>query len=318
MITPFTVHQPIFVVGPTASGKSALAVYLAERLDGEVVSADSMQIYQGMEIGTAAPAESEKRGIPHHMIGVVAPTRPFSVELYRNMALPIIRDIMARGKTAIVAGGTGLYFDSLLMSEAYAPVESDQAYRSELYALAEKNGNEAVYRLLAASDPETADRLHPNNLKRVVRALEVLHLTGMSISEHDRRSRQGEAAFSPIKIGITVEPRERLYARIDARVDQMIEQGLLKETEILLSAGVSADTTAMQAIGYKELMPVLRGETDLEEAIARIKQRSRNYAKRQLTWFRRDGQIAWFVYSDPQMFCQTAEAAVRYIKEKSK
>ncbi len=306
----------LFIVGPTASGKSALAVYLAERFDGEVVSADSMQIYQDMRIGTAAPTEAEKRGVPHHMLGIVAPTEPFSVELYRNRALPIIRNILARGKTAVVAGGTGLYFDSLLLSEAYAPVEPDHAYRSELYALADREGNEAVYRLLAASDPQTADKLHPNNLKRVVRALEVLRLTGMSIAEHDRRSQMGAPAFYPVKIGLNIEPRERLYARINARVDRMLAQGLLDETAALLAAGVSEDTTAMQAIGYKELVPVLRGETGLDEAVDRIKQRSRNYAKRQLTWFRRDGQIQWFAHTEAQSFEKTAEEAARYIQKK--
>ncbi len=305
-----------FIAGPTASGKSALAVYLAERFDGEVVSADSMQIYQNMRIGTAAPTEAEKRGVPHHMLGIVAPTEPFSVELYRNRALPIIRDILARGKTAVVAGGTGLYFDSLLLNEAYAPVEPDHAYRSELYALADREGNEAVYRLLAASDPQTADKLHPNNLKRVVRALEVLRLTGMSITEHDRRSQMGAPAFYPLKIGLNIEPRELLYARINARVDRMLAQGLLDETAALLAAGVSEDATAMQAIGYKELVPVLRGEAGLDEAVEQIKQRSRNYAKRQLTWFRRDGQIQWFAHTEEQSFEKIAEEAARYIQDK--
>lgn len=306
----------VFVAGPTASGKSALAVYLAERFDGEVVSADSMQVYQGMRIGTAAPTEAEKRGIPHHMLGVIPPTEPFSVELYRNQTLPILRDILARGKTAVVAGGTGLYFDSLLLNGPYAPIEPDHAYRFELYALAEKEGNGAVYRLLAAADPEAADRLHPNNLKRVIRALEVLRLTGMSIAEHDRRSRMGSPAFRPIQIGLNIEPRERLYARIDARVDKMLAQGLLDETAALLAAGVPEDATAMQAIGYKELVPVLRGAVCVEEAAAQIKRRSRNYAKRQLTWFRRDERIQWFTYTDEQAFDQTAADAARYIQEK--
>ncbi|MBE6952046.1 MAG: tRNA (adenosine(37)-N6)-dimethylallyltransferase MiaA [Ruminococcaceae bacterium] len=306
--------RPIFVVGPTASGKSALAVFLAEQLGGEVVSADSMQIYRGMCIGTAAPTEREMRGVRHHMVGVIDPKQPFSVGLYRDMAQPIISDLQSRGIVPIVVGGTGLYFDALLQSAEYAPVEADLRYRAELTALAEEKGNEAVHALLRSRDPETAARLHPNNLKRVIRALEVLKLTGVSISEHDRQTQLAEAAFDPIWIGINVEPRSELYARIDRRVDTMLADGLMDEIRTLTAAGLTAETTAMQAIGYKEFLPVLHGTCSVEDAAEEVKKRSRNYAKRQLTWFRRNERIHWFSYTERAEFPQTAEAVLAKIR----
>ncbi len=309
--------RPIFVVGPTASGKSALAVFLAEQLRGEVVSADSMQIYRGMCIGTAAPTEREMRGIRHHMVGVIDPKQPFSVGLYRDMAQPIISDLQSRGIVPIVVGGTGLYFDALLQSAEYAPVEADQRYRAELTALAEEKGNEAVHALLRSRDPETAARLHPNNLKRVIRALEVLELTGISISEHDRQTQLSEAAFDPIWLGINVEPRAELYARIDRRVDAMLADGLMDEIRALTAAGLTAETTAMQAIGYKEFLPVLHGTCSVEDAAEEVKKRSRNYAKRQLTWFRRNERIHWFSYTERAEFPQSAEAALAKIRSLS-
>ena len=303
--------EPIFLCGPTASGKTALAVELALRLNGEIVSADSMQIYRHMQIGTAAPTEEEQCGVPHHMIGVVEPQESFSVERYRAMALPVIRDIQERGRFPIVAGGTGLYFDALMQGDGYAPVEADLQYRRELNELAEREGNQAVHDLLAAEDPETAARLHPNNLKRVIRALEVLRLTGRSISDHDRETQTLASPFAPVKLGINIEPRERLYARIDLRVDRMLDAGLLQEAESIQNLGVPADATAMQAIGYKELIPVLHGETSLADAVALIKQRSRNYAKRQLTWFRRDAAIRWYSPSAAETAADLAERILR-------
>lgn len=308
-----SVHRPIFLVGPTASGKTAMAVALAERLNGEILSADSMQIYQGMKIGTAAPSESEQKGIPHHLIGVIPPSESFSVERYRSAALPIIRDILSRGKTAIVAGGTGLYFDALLLSDSYAPVEPDLAYRAELNELAEEQGVDAVHRLLAACDPEAAARLHPNNLKRVIRALEVYRLTGASILEHDRLSHREPPEFQPIWLGIAPASREDLYARIDQRVDRMIEQGLVDELRTLLTDGLSAQSTAMQAIGYKELIPVVSCHCSLEAAVDEIKKRSRNYAKRQLTWFRRNPSIHWLLYQTSDRFSDLIDDAMQFL-----
>lgn len=307
--------RPIFIVGPTASGKSALAVFLAKHLGGEVVSADSMQIYRGMRIGTAAPTAEEMDGIRHHMVGVVDPSMSFSVGLYRDAAQPIISDIQSRGKTPIVVGGTGLYFDALLQSAEYAPVEADLAYRSELNSLANREGNEAVYALLCECDPETAERLHPNNLKRVIRALEVLRLTGISISEHDRRTKLLPEMFDPIWIGINVEPRAALYARIDQRVDAMLHEGLLDEIRELTASGLTAETTAMQAIGYKEFLPVLQGSCSEQDAAEEVKKRSRNYAKRQLTWFRRNEKIRWFTYADRSEFLSTAQDALAAIRQ---
>ena len=308
-----SIKQPIFVVGPTASGKSDFAIALAKRFNGEIISADSMQIYRGMRIGTAAPTESEQQGIPHHLIGTVSPTESFSVERFRNEALPVLRNILARGKTAIVVGGTGLYFDALLLNDSYAPVEPDQSYRTELHQLALRQGNDSVYRLLVDCDPAAADRIHPNNLKRVIRALEVFHLTGKSITEHDRLSRIGDPEFNPVWFGLLPDPRECLYARIDQRVDRMMADGLLAETEALLQSGVSPDATAMQAIGYKELVPVLLGSMPLSEAVDQIKQRSRHYAKRQLTWFRRNPRIHWFSYANAAVFSALPDQAARLL-----
>lgn len=310
-----SIKQPIFVVGPTASGKSDFAIALARHFNGEIISADSMQIYRGMRIGTAAPTASEQQGIPHHLIGLIPPTEPFSVERFRDHALPVLRDILARGKTAIVVGGTGLYFDALLLNHAYAPAEPDQNYRQELHQLALQQGNDAVHRLLVSCDPEAASRIHPNNLKRVIRALEVFYLTAQSITEHDRLSRTGEPEFKPFWFGLLPEPRDFLYARIDRRVDRMMAEGLLTETEFLLQSGVSPDATAMQAIGYKELVPVLLGSMPLAEAVAQIKQRSRRYAKRQLTWFRRNPDIRWLSYENAAAFSTLPDTAVRLLSE---
>ena len=309
------IKQPVFVVGPTASGKSEFAIALARHFDGEIISADSMQIYRGMRIGTAAPSASEQQGILHHLIATIPPTESFSVERFRDHALPVLRDILSRGKTAIVVGGTGLYFDALLLNHAYAPAEPDQNYRQKLHQLALQQGNDAVYRLLADCDPEAAARIHPNNLKRVIRALEVFHLTGQSISEHDRLSRIGEPEFKPFWFGLLPEPRDFLYARIDQRVDRMMADGLLAETESLLQSGVSPDATAMQAIGYKELVPVLLSSIPLSEAVAQIKQRSRRYAKRQLTWFRRNPNIRWLTYENAAAFSTLPDLAVRLLSD---
>ena len=296
--------RPIFVVGPTASGKTSLSVYLAEHLGAEIVSADSMQIYQGMTIGTAAPTAEEMHGVPHHMVGVVSPLQPFSASQYREMAQPIVRDILQHGKTPIVVGGTGLYFDALLMAEDYAPMEADLAYRAELNALAVQQGNEAVHALLKACDPSAAARLHPNDLRRVIRALEVFKLTGESIDAQNKKSQQTEKVFDPIWIGICPEDRVQLSMQIDMRVDEMLKKGLLDELRGLLAAGLSADTTAMQAIGYKEFLPVLDGSCRLEDAAEEVKKRSRNYAKRQMTWFKRNLAIRWFTYGSLAAFAE--------------
>lgn len=286
----------ICIAGPTASGKTGLAVALAQALNGEVVSCDSMQIYRGMDVGTAKPTPEEMQGVPHHLLDVADPGEDFSVGRYVRLATEAITDIHSRGRTAIVAGGTGLYLDSLVKGEEFAP-PSREGERKFLEDAAEQKGIEYVYDMLMEADPETAERLHLSDRKRIIRAMEVFLITGLPLSWHIAQSRQRPPRYRPAWLGLNFRDRAKLYARIDARVDQMLAQGLEQEVQRLLNAGVDPQTTAMQAIGYKELASALRGECTVEEAASRIKQASRNYAKRQLTWFRRNDKIRW-IYPD--------------------
>ena len=286
----------ICIAGPTASGKTGLAVALAQALNGEVVSCDSMQIYRGMDVGTAKPTPEEMQGVPHHLLDVADPGEDFSVGRYVRLATEAITDIHSRGRTAIVAGGTGLYLDSLVKGEEFAP-PSREGERKFLEDAAEQKGIEYVYDMLMEADPETAERLHLSDRKRIIRAMEVFLITGPPLSWHIAQSRQRPPRYRPAWLGLIFRDRAKLYARIDARVDQMLAQGLEQEVQRLLDAGVDPQTTAMQAIGYKELASALRGECTIEEAASRIKQASRNYAKRQLTWFRRNDKIRW-IYPD--------------------
>ena len=286
----------ICIAGPTASGKTGLAVALAKALNGEVVSCDSMQIYRGMDVGTAKPTPEEMQGVPHHLLDVADPGEDFSVGRYVRLATEAITDIHSRGRTAIVAGGTGLYLDSLVKGEEFAP-PSREGERKFLEDAAEQKGIEYVYDMLMEADPETAERLHLSDRKRIIRAMEVFLITGLPLSWHIAQSRQRPPRYRPAWLGLNFRDRAKLYARIDARVDQMLAQGLEQEVQRLLDAGVDPQTTAMQAIGYKELASALRGECTIEEAASRIKQASRNYAKRQLTWFRRNDKIRW-IYPD--------------------
>lgn len=286
----------ICIAGPTASGKTGLAVALAKVLNGEVVSCDSMQIYRGMDVGTAKPTLEEMQGVPHHLLDVADPGEDFSVGRYVRLATEAITDIHSRGRTAIVAGGTGLYLDSLVKGEEFAP-PSREGERKFLEDAAEQKGIEYVYDMLMEADPETAERLHLSDRKRIIRAMEVFLITGLPLSWHIAQSRQRPPRYRPAWLGLNFRDRAKLYARIDARVDQMLAQGLEQEVQRLLDAGVDPQTTAMQAIGYKELASALRGECTVEEAASRIKQASRNYAKRQLTWFRRNDKIRW-IYPD--------------------
>jgi tRNA dimethylallyltransferase len=282
----------IAVVGPTASGKTGLAVHIAKKYNGEVVSSDSMQIYKEMNIGTAKPSIEEMDGVPHHLIDFVEPNQSFSVADYVAKAHEVITDIHQRGKLPIIAGGTGLYVSSLLNNIQFAQTESDDSVRNELYAFAEQNGAEALHQKLMEIDPDSAQAIHPNNIPRVVRAIEIYKLTGITMSEHQRNSRLNPSQYHALKIGINYKDRSVLYDRINKRVDMMLQQGLLEEAKAILSSEYAS--TAMQAIGYKELAPYFNGELSLEEAIANLKQQTRRYAKRQLTWFRRDQEIHWF------------------------
>ena len=282
----------ICIAGPTASGKTALAVELAKELHGEVVSCDSMQVYRRMNIGTAKPTSEEMQGIPHHMLDVAEPWEDFSVSRYCEMAAPIVEDILSRGKTAIIAGGTGLYMDSLIRGNAFAPFPST-GVREQLEAQADAEGMEAMLAWLSSVDPDCAARLHLSDRKRILRALEVYLETGETITAHNKRTQAIPPRFHPLWLGLDFSDRGELYRRIDLRVDIMLRQGLLEEIRQLLASGIPAKCTAMQAIGYKEFVDVLQNDAPLELAVEEVKKGSRHYAKRQLTWFRRNKNIHW-------------------------
>jgi tRNA dimethylallyltransferase len=285
--------RPILViVGPTAVGKTGLAIRVAKQVDGEIISADSMQVYKGLDIGTAKPTEAERQGVPHHLLDVVAVDQEFSVADYQLMVEDILMDLAKRGKTPILTGGTGLYIRAVLEGFVFDSQGKDDDLRARLQEVAESQGNIALHRRLAVVDPDTAKRLHPNDRRRVIRALEIYHTTGQPLSQHLDAQKQLEPRHQAVKFGLACN-RPRLYQRIDARVDQMIEAGLLDEVKNLLEQGLAEGATAMQALGYKELVGYLRGEYDLAEAIRLLKRDTRRYAKRQLTWFRRDEEIIW-------------------------
>ena len=282
----------ICIAGPTASGKTALAVELAKEYHGEVVSCDSMQVYRRMNIGTAKPTSEEMQGIPHHMLDVAEPWEDFSVSRYCELATPIVEDILSRGKTAIIAGGTGLYMDSLIRGNAFAPFPST-GVRERLEAQADAEGMEAMLAWLRSLDPDSAARLHLSDRKRILRALEVYLETGETITAHNRRTQALPPRFRPLWLGLDFADRGELYRRIDLRVDEMLRQGLLEEIRELLASGIPPKCTAMQAIGYKEFVEALQGNLPLEQAVEEVKKSSRHYAKRQLTWFRRNKALHW-------------------------
>lgn len=283
----------VAVVGPTASGKTALSIALAKRLGGEIVSCDSMQIYRGMDIGTAKPDMAERDGVPHHLIDIVDPDAAFDASDYVTAAETAVQDILSRGKTPIFCGGTGLYLDSFLRGGFCETADSPEL-RAELTRRAEQIGNEAIHAELRTVDPESAEAIHPNNVRRVIRALEVYHATGVTKSQLDRQSREAEPRYDARVLAIRFADREQLYKRIDMRVDIMLEMGLLDEVKRLYEAGVfERSRTAAQAIGYKELLGYIRGVTPLEEAVDDLKRATRRYAKRQLTWFGAHKDVIW-------------------------
>lgn len=279
----------IAVAGPTASGKTELGVRLAEHYGGEVVSADSMQIYKKMNIATAKPTKEEMRGIPHHLIDFVEPTESYSVARYKTDAQNAIEDITSRGKVPIIVGGTGLYIDSLLENIEFFDAEIDESLRQKLYERAEAEGAEKLYSELLKIDPKSAEKIHSNNIKKVIRALEIYYATGRKISEQVDLSRLSGTPYECVIIGLTSNDRQYLYDRINRRVDKMLELGLLEEAKEFYS--VYGVKTANQAIGYKEILPYLKGEKSLEECVEHLKMQTRRYAKRQLTWFRRNEKI---------------------------
>ena len=298
----------ICIVGPTASGKSALAVELAKEYHGEVVSCDSMQVYRRMDIGTAKPTREEMQGIPHHMIDVAEPDEDFSVSRYCRLATPIVDDILSRGKTAIIVGGTGLYMDSLIRGNDFAPFPST-GQRERLEAQADTVGMDAMLEWLRGVDPEAAARLHPSDRKRIIRALEVYLETGETITAHNRRTQTLPPRYAPLWLGVDFAERAELYRSIEQRVDRMLELGLVEEIKDLLASGVPETATSMQAIGYKEFVSALDCRCTIEEATADVKQASRHYAKRQLTWFRRNREINWLIRRAGQSQAEIFDAA---------
>ena len=290
----------VAVGGPTASGKTALSVALARAFDGEIINADSMQIYKNLDVGTAKPSAEERQGIPHYLLNFLPPETPYSVADFTAAADPLIRDITARGRLPLVVGGTGLYITSLLSGMAFAPEKTDPAIRARLQARADTEGGAALYVELQRIDPDYAAQVHPNNLPRVIRALELFEATGRRMSDQRREARPAEAPYHALCLCLTCRDRAVLYSRIDRRVDEMVENGVLDEARQVYDHR-DAYRTAAQAIGYKEFFPYFEGNAALEDCVEKLKQASRNYAKRQLTWFRHMEGICWLDASAPDV-----------------
>ncbi len=310
------VLSPVFcIVGPTASGKTEASIRVSQVFDCEIVSADSMQVYRGMDIGTAKPSMEERRGIPHWMFDVAEPGENMSVVKYAELARACCRDILSRGKLPLIVGGTGLYVNAVIRDENFAPEPQNGEIRAKYEAVARDEGCEALHKLLCQYDPESGARIHANNVKRVVRALEIIELTGKTLGQVYAEQKPPQDIFDAELFCLTPEPRELLYSRIDRRVDIMLRDGLMAETERLYAAGFS--DTSIQAIGYKELFPVILGQKPLEEAADDIRRRSRNYAKRQLTWFRGDQRIKMLVYHSPEEYDLAIEQICWEIEKKT-
>ena len=308
-------HRPKLLVlcGPTASGKTALGVALAQATGGEVVSADSMQIYRRMDIGTAKPTKEEMGGVPHHMLDVADPAEDYSVARYVRDADACVQDILARGRLPIVVGGTGLYIDNLVAGRDFAPFTG--AWRERLQARAREEGLPALHEELRRIDPDRAEKLHPNDEKRILRALEVWYETGETITAHDERTRSLPPKYDALRVCLQFSRREDMWDRIDRRVDLMMEAGLEEEVRSLLASGVPPAATAMQAIGYKEFAAALRGEEPLAQAVAEVKLRSRQYAKRQLTWFRRTPGLRWVTWEKDPDLSRGRQEVTAYMEE---
>lgn len=301
------------ITGPTATGKSALGVALAQQLNGEIVSADSMQVYKYMDIGTAKPTPAETGGIPHHMLDVISPFETYSVARYVEEASRCVDEILRRGRLPIVVGGTGLYIESLLSGRTFAE-EGDPALREALSARYDSLGGERLLEELRDVDPESAARLHANDRKRIVRALEIYRRTGITITEHDRQTRALPPRYHARTLALSYRDRSDLYGHIDSRVDRMMEKGLADEVKRLLEMGLTARHTAMQAIGYKELAAVIQDGGALENAVAAVKQESRRYAKRQLSWFRRDQSLRWLLWEKEPDFDIGLQVSTKYLE----
>ena len=303
------------VVGPTASGKSALAIELAKRFDGEIICCDSMQIYKQMNIGTAKPNEDEIAEVPHHLFDFADPMQSFSCADYIPLARRVVDDIVSRGKLPVFCGGTGLYLDRFLSGAEFESTDVDDDFRREMNAFAAEHGNEALHDKLREVDPVSADEIHPNNVKRVIRALEIYKTSGKTKSELDRASKSFESNYEAVQIGLKYENREVLYDRINLRVDKMMQAGLLEETRELLESGIfEHNATAAQAIGYKELLSYFAGDKALIDAVEDLKMATRRYAKRQMTWFSSHGNVHW-IEADGKTLAELADEAEKIIKQ---
>ena len=301
------------IAGPTACGKTTLGVLLAQRFCGEVVSVDSMQIYRGMTVGTDAPTAEEMQGVPHHMIAVADPAEQWSAAEYVSRATPVVDDILARGKLPVLVGGTGLWMDALIRGHGFAKGHAGGAIRRELEARLEREGIAPLLEELRQVDPESAERLHPADTKRILRALEVYRETGSTISAHNAATRMIPPRYDAVWIGLQFADRADMKALIDRRVDKMVQEGLLDEVRALLAMGLPRNATAMQAIGYKEFLGVLDGALTEPEAIELVKLRSRQYAKRQLTWLRRNPDIHWIFWEKDRDFARALQISTEIL-----
>ncbi|HHY82806.1 MAG TPA: tRNA (adenosine(37)-N6)-dimethylallyltransferase MiaA [Clostridiales bacterium] len=305
----------VVITGPTATGKTDLAIQIASRLNGEIVSADSMQIYRYMDIGTAKPSIEERRGIPHHMIDIVDPDEEYNAALYQKQASQIIRQIAERGRLPVLAGGTGLYINSIIYPMNFTDAVEDPEYRSYLNEILERYGAEHLHSMLSEIDPDTAARLHPNDTRRVIRAMEVYHLTGNTMENYRQNYREMDSDYHLLLYGLTMD-RQKLYERINLRVDRMMKAGLVEEVKGLLERGYTKNLVSMQGLGYKEIIAYHEGLATLEEAVEILKRDTRRFAKRQLTWFKRESRIEWLDMDRQDSLPAIAEQLVMDIKEK--
>ena len=306
--------QPLIIItGPTAVGKTEASILLAKRINGEIISADSMQVYKGMDIGTAKITKDEMMGVPHHLIDILSPQQEFNVYTFQQLAKAVADDICSRGKIPILTGGTGFYIQALLYGISFK--EEENTYRLELEKLLQEKGNLYLHSMLKELDPVSADIIHPNNVKRVIRALEFYQETGEPISKHNETERQKESQFQSVYFVLHM-PREQLYERINIRVDKMLEDGLIKEVLALKEMGIKKNMTSMQGIGYKEVLDYLNGETSYEDMVYLLKRDTRHFAKRQLTWFKREKDVIWMDKTHYRSASELSDDLLRIAKEK--
>ena len=306
--------QPLIIItGPTAVGKTEASILLAKRINGEIISADSMQVYKGMDIGTAKITKDEMMGVPHHLIDILSPQQEFNVYTFQQLAKEAADDICSRGKIPILTGGTGFYIQALLYGISFK--EEENTYRLELEKLLQEKGNLYLHSMLKELDPVSADIIHPNNVKRVIRALEFYQETGEPISKHNETERQKESQFQSVYFVLHM-PREQLYERINIRVDKMLEDGLIKEVLSLKEMGIKKNMTSMQGIGYKEVLDYLNGETSYEDMVYLLKRDTRHFAKRQLTWFKREKDVIWMDKTNYESASELSDDLLRIAKEK--